>query len=102
MHFIRLQSTKGEIYSQAIELYKQSFPLHEQRNPISQEQIMLHPQYQFNLIYDKDVFVGIILCWETENFIYVEHFCIFYNMRNQSYGKKTLTLILLSKSFIIL
>lgn len=42
---------------------------------------------------DEDVFVGLILYWEQEQFIYIEHFCILPEMRNKQYGQKTLALL---------
>ena len=76
-----------------MELYSISFPEHEQREPDSQGLIMSYPDYQFNLIFDGKLFVGLMLCWETESFIYVEHFCIFPDVRNNSYGSKALDLL---------
>ncbi|MER0285607.1 N-acetyltransferase [Clostridioides difficile] len=90
MKFERLRTSKDRLYYKAMELYKTSFPFHEQRKSSLQSEIMENEEYQFNLIYDKDKFVGIILCWETESFIYVEHFCIFPEMRNNMYGQRTL------------
>lgn len=93
MKLERLRTSKDRLYYKAMELYKTSFPFHEQRKSSLQSEIMENEEYQFNLIYDKDKFVGIILCWETENFIYVEHFCIFPEMRNNRYGQRTLELL---------
>lgn len=93
MRFERLTTYEGELYYKAMELYKISFPLHEQRDIYSQEEIMSDKEYHFNLIYDENNFVGIILCWETEKFIYVEHFCIFPEMRNRKYGQRALKLL---------
>lgn len=93
MHFERLETSKNSLYLEAIELYKKSFPLHEQRDSTSQKEALSHGQYYFNLIYDEAEFVGILLCWETEQFIYVEHFCIQPEMRNNRYGQRTLELL---------
>lgn len=82
MKFKRLRTSENKLYYKAMELYKISFPFHEQRKSSLQEEILKNKEYQFNLIYDKNQFVGIILCWETDDFIYVEHFCIFPEMRN--------------------
>lgn len=34
-----------------------------------------------------------ILYWEQEQFIYIEHFCILPEMRNKQYGQKALALL---------
>ena len=79
-----------ELFPKAMELYRLSFPLHEQREAFSQKNILSDPDYRFCLIHHADIFAGLLLCWETDSFIYVEHFCIFPELRNRQYGQKTL------------
>lgn len=93
MHFERLTAVDNKIHLKAMELYKISFPYHEQRTAASQTEIMENSEYQFNLIYDEGDFVGILLCWETESFIYIEHFCIDPDKRNRQYGQRALALL---------
>lgn len=93
MRFERLRTTESPEYPEAMELYKLSFPFHEQREAASQARIMGHEEYQFNRIKQKDEWVGLMLCWETEDFVYVEHFCILPAMRNKGYGEKALRLL---------
>ena len=83
MKFERLRTSENKLYYKAMELYKISFPFHEQRKSSLQAEILKNKEYQFNLI----------LCWETDNFIYVEHFCIFPEMRNNRYGQRALELL---------
>lgn len=90
MRFERLIDAKHNMYAQALELYRISFPIHEQREMRSQEEILEDKEYRFNLIYDGDTFAGLLLCWEAENFIYIEHLCILPEMRNKQYGQKAL------------
>ena len=89
----RVINPSHPIYFKALKLYQISFPCHEQREEFSQEKILLDSEYHFCLIYEKDIFIGLILYWETEHFIYIEHFCILPEMRNKQYGQKTLTLL---------
>ncbi len=90
MRFEHLISSENSLFQKAMALYKISFPLHEQRKLDSQIKIMNNKEYRFYLIYDEKDWIGIILCWETDSFIYVEHFCIFPEMRNKKYGQKAL------------
>ena len=90
MKFIRLLSKYDKMFSEAMNLYGKSFPSHEQRENESQKEILKDEEYHFDLIYDNDSFVGIILYWETLNYIYIEHFCIEPNMRNKNMVKKHL------------
>ena len=102
MHFERLRTSGDQSYKKSMELYNISFPFHEQRKPSLQAEIMDHEEYQFNLIRDQGGTVGILLCWETEAFIYVEHFCIRPEMRNKKYGQRALDLLGRRKKTIIL
>ena len=93
MRFERVTSTQHSRYGEALALYGSSFPFHEQRQARSQAEILGNEAYAFNLIYDGGAFVGLLLCWETKTFIYVEHFCILPSMRNKKYGQKALELL---------
>lgn len=90
VRFERVTDAGHKLYSQAMELYHGSFPRHEQREAVSQENILHDGDYRFWLVYDEETFVGLLLCWETEAFIYVEHFCVLPEMRNKRYGQRTL------------
>lgn len=102
MRFDRLTSADNPLFNEGMELYAVSFPLHEQRESGSQRRIIYHPDYHFNLIFDDDKFVGLMLCWETEDFIYVEHFCIFPELRNNNYGHLSLELLCRQGKTVIL
>ncbi len=102
MKFVRLSSAAGGLYEDAINLYRDSFPLHEQREAEAQAGIMEKEAYQFNLIYEEKEPVGLLLCWETDSFIYVEHFCISPGMRNRRYGRRALDLLCRRSKTVIL
>lgn len=87
---IRLTSYEDAMYTQAMELYRNSFPSHEQRKDASQKAALGAAEYHFDLIYDGNVFVGMLLYWETKDFLYVEHFCVKPELRGKSYGQKAL------------
>lgn len=90
IRFERLTNPEHPMYPQAMALYRQSFPYHELREPLSQARILFDPAYRFLLIYDGEMFVGLLLYWEAEDFLYVEHFCILPELRNRRYGQKVL------------
>lgn len=93
MNFVRIESENEKMFWEAMKLYHTGFPEHEQRKEDSQKEILQDPGYHFNLIYDGETFVGILLCWENADFIYVEHFCIDEKLRNKQYGQRTLALL---------
>lgn len=91
MKFERISGIEHKMYKDAISLYDVSFPFHEKRERKSQAEILEDENYNFELIYDEKEFVGLLLYWETENFIYVEHFCVMPDKRNLRYGQNTLS-----------
>lgn len=93
MNFKIIKSTECTEYNAAADLYEISFPEHEQRLERSQREIMNSDEYKYTLIYDGENFIGEILCWETSDFIYVEHFCILPEKRGLKYGAKALEML---------
>ena len=88
-----ITNTTHPMYPAARELYQISFPFHEQREAPSQAAILQSPDYHFGLLYDGEVFVGLALYWETEDFLYIEHLCIQPALRNRRYGQQALALL---------
>ncbi len=93
MKFTRLTSADAASFADAIALYNISFPAHELRETASQRDIMSHPEYHFDLIYDGSIWCGDILYWETTDFIYVEHFCVRPELRGKRIGQRALALL---------
>ena len=93
MRLERVTDSSHPMYNEALRLYQISFPYHEQREELSQKRILGDSEYCFDLVYDEDRFVGLILYWENEEFIYIEHFCICPKMRNKRYGERVRALV---------
>lgn len=102
MRFERLTDTHDERYNASRALYAVSFPYHEQRGDGAQAAALASADYRFELIYNGDAFVGLMLCWETEGFIYVEHFCTAPEIRGRGIGAAALSLLAQSGKKIIL
>ena len=90
MEFTPLTDPADGRLPEALALYAQSFPLHEQRQAQSQRDILAHPDYRFDLLYDDGSFVGLLLYWETADFAYVEHFCTLPALRGRGLGAQAL------------
>jgi GNAT superfamily N-acetyltransferase len=90
MHFECVRTQMHPLYAQALDLYHLSFPPHERRSAASQIEILHAEEYRFDLIMDAEKWVGLLLYWETERFIYVEHFCICPELRGRGYGRRAL------------
>lgn len=102
MKLERIINPHHPMYQKALELYQISFPFHEQREKFSQTAILNDNSYHFELVYDEDIFVGLVLYWENLDYIYIEHFCILPEMRNRQYGQKVLSLLKEQKKTLIL
>jgi len=93
LHFERVTSAEHPYYERAMILYRSSFPYHELREEQDQRYALTCEDYHFLLIYDGELFVGLMLFWEAAEFIYLEHFCILEELRNGGYGTKALSLL---------
>lgn len=102
MRLERITDTEHKAYPKALKLYNISFPIHEQREEKSQTKILGDEEYHFDLVFDGETHVGLLLYWETKDFVYVEHFCILPKMRNKKYGQKALELLRQRKKTVIL
>lgn len=88
--FVRIKSPHDPYYADARALYAQSFPYHEQREAPSQDRILSDPAYHFEVMLQEGTFAGIVLYWEGDSFLYVEHLAIDGSRRNQGLGKQAL------------
>lgn len=61
MHLERVTDSSHPMYNEALRLYRMSFPYHEQREELSQKRILGDSEYCFDLVYDENKFVGLIL-----------------------------------------
>ena len=93
MRFQRVTSREDPGFERAMALYAVSFPLHEQRLPDSQCRILGLEAYHLEQIMEGDRFLGALFFWETDTFIYVEHFCMEPDLRGQGLGQKALALL---------
>ncbi|MDO4560213.1 MAG: N-acetyltransferase [bacterium] len=93
MELVRIRSEEHERFPEAAALYSASFPVHERRVPASQRDALGDEEYHYDLIMDGDIFLGLLLCWETARFIYAEHFCVTPERRGNNYGSRALALL---------
>ena len=91
MTLTRITDPRHPDYAAALALYAISFPPHEQRSAPSQAAIMQDPAYHFTAVYDVGNFVGLVLYWETAEFLYIEHLCIQPSQRNHHFGARVLS-----------
>lgn len=89
MNLVKI-SSKDSKFNKAMEIYKYSFPDFERRKEKDQLEALEDNRYHFEVIYDEEQLVGILLYWDMGSYKYIEHFAIDKNLRGKSYGSKIL------------
>ena len=79
-----------------------SFPIFEQRTLESQIEALKDDRYNWIVICDESVVVGILLYWEFDKYKYIEHLAIYSELRGKSYGSKILEIFCRDNKTIIL
>ncbi len=102
MQLLRLDKNNARFYNDAINLYINSFPLLERRDLVSHEIALTYNDYHFDFIIIDNNLVGIMLYWESDEFIFLEHFAILPSLRNKGYGESALNLLKEKNKTIIL
>ena len=93
MQLERIHDGQSPYYDVAFALYEASFPVEERRDAVEQQRVMKKDDYHFDVILDDGKFVGIMLFWETEHFIYLEHFAVLPQLRGHGKGAQALTVL---------
>ena len=79
-----------ELYARAFSLYEAAFPVQERRDAREHQRVMENPDYRPAVLLEKGQFLGIVFYWETEGFIFLEHFATLPALRNQGIGARAL------------
>lgn len=90
------------LFSKAFSLYESAFPPEERRKSDEQSRIMQKEAYHFDILKDGDEMLGIMLYWETDRFVFLEHFAILPEKRGQGIGTKALDLLKAKGKTVIL
>lgn len=93
MKFERITDFTDKNFISAFNLYTRSFPTYEQRTINDQKLALNESEYNYNIILVEEQFSGIMLYWENEEFIYIEHFAIRNDLRGKSYGTQALNFL---------
>lgn len=101
MQLVKL-NVSHPFYREACQMMESSFPACERRSDEHQLLAMRHPNYFFWGIVEQNQLVGVAGCWQTEDFVYLENFCIKDVLRNKGYGSKALQLLSDTQKSLIL
>lgn len=98
----KITDTGTQICENLCDLYIESFPEVERRDKKQIENLInSNKEMSFNAIMEDDEVDGLLVYWDFENFVYLEHFAIFPRLRNKGIGKKMLELLKNSTKKII-
>ena len=84
---------ENQLFDEAFRLYQSAFPREERRDESEHLRVMKKDDYHFDLIMDGDSFVGVMLYWETADFVYLEHFTTRPELRGKGKGAEALKLL---------
>ena len=102
MHLERLSNHNLHLFEQAFALYESAFPVEERRDENEQARVLKKADYHFDLIMGGDTFLGVMLYWETDDFVFLEHFTTRAELRGRGIGTKALDLLKLKNKIILL
>lgn len=93
MNLERINKNNQHLFSDAFSLYESAFPKEERRDPDEQKRVMTKDAYHFDLIMNGSEFIGVMLYWETDEFIFLEHFTTIPEIRGKGFGAQALDLL---------
>lgn len=102
MRFERLTNSSEPMFLTAMDIYWSCFGLPAQREYLSQCNIMDEADYRFELIMEGGEMTGLLLAWEQESFIYVEHLCVAQAFRGRGLAAAALETLAAEGKTIIL
>lgn len=86
MRLERLSQQNQHLFPQAFALYESAFPEEERRPMEEQQRVLQKEAYHVDFIMEQDAFQGIMLYWETEDLIFLEHFTTLPQLRHCQRG----------------
>lgn len=87
MKLIRLKHVSDNYFKKAWKLYEDAFPIEERRLLDDQSYILQNDSYHFDVLINKDQFIGFILWWNFDTHRYIDHFATALDQRNKGIGK---------------
>ncbi|WP_282124767.1 GNAT family N-acetyltransferase [Algibacter mikhailovii] len=87
MKLTRLKNISDNYFQEAWKLYEDAFPFEERRSLDNQSKVLQIDNYNFEVLIDKDQFIGFILWWDFETHKYIDHFATALEQRNKGIGK---------------
>ncbi|MBQ8688804.1 MAG: GNAT family N-acetyltransferase [Clostridia bacterium] len=102
MRLERLCEKNRRFFDAAFALYESAFPVEERRDGAEQLRVMDKEDYHFDLIMQDGELLGVMLYWETDDFVYLEHFTTLPSVRGRGLGARALELLKAKGKTVIL
>ncbi len=90
MDVVRITKTDDPYFDEFLSVYSISFPIFEQRVKEQHIYAFNQPNYNVNCYIENNSFIGFIVFWDFDSYIYIEHLAIHPDRRGQNYGSLVL------------
>ncbi|WP_430816922.1 GNAT family N-acetyltransferase [Carboxylicivirga sp. RSCT41] len=90
LSYYRLGNANDDLFPAFWKLYENAFPLMERRDLVLQKKVLTQEIYHCDVILNDQECVGIILWWQFNNAVYIEHLAIEDKWRGQGLGAQVL------------
>ncbi len=95
MKVIRLKNISNDYFQMAWNLYEDAFPPEERKSLNDQTYVLQNENYHFDIfLMDTNQFIGFILWWDFDSYIYIDHFATVKKQRNKGLGNLILNKII--------
>ena len=82
----RIENTADALFLKAFDLCEASFPYEERRDLDEILRVMKNSESHFCVLLEGEELCGIVLYWEADSFIYLEHLATDPQKRNHGFG----------------
>lgn len=86
MEFLQITSPEDYRIKQIFESYSSTFPEDERRDWDKFVRLFVHPKVKILSVLNNTQNIGYLIIWELSNYVFVEHFEVFSEFRNQKLG----------------
>ena len=90
MELKTIHSSEDVLFEKVWEIYQYSFPVHEKRKLANQREALAKENCAIDVYSDNGKVVGFLIYWVFDTFVYLEHYAMNKECRNQGYGSKIL------------
>jgi len=86
MEFLQITSPEDYRIKQIFDSYSSTFPEDERRDWDKFVRLFVHPKVKILSVLNNTQNIGYLIIWELSNYVFVEHFEVFSEFRNQKLG----------------